>query len=429
MNQLSHGSQLPPHLGTVTLPAVALIGDNDVFLASEPHCTALAEVRAKPTAGTVNGAGRANGAEGRAKGAAGCQRLAALIESDRIEIVGAYKQSLETSGSTVLDDPASLSQAIVHGSQIVTDVVESVRAGAVLIDAHHELSPWMLGGNRTAKAMSTQDSLRADLTLFDAMVTSVTGHVGDSHDLLPWFAIAVRALNESINTRLTQAAVAQHGYLISRVHHAHLNERHRIARELHDRFGEGLSVALRQLELHELVGTDEPVRAAAANAKAREAIREGMRRLRAVTSDLQRCVPVMNLENALADYLDAIEADDVVLRLHVSGDEAWATYTVVDQSFLILREAIRNALTHGDPTIVLISVEITLHELHAWVEDNGRGFDSQQTPGSSDGSGLTSMRERMALLNGTISISSRLGHGSQVELLIPLPGPRDEQLT
>lgn len=413
MNQLSHVSQLPPHLGAVTLPAVALIGDN-----------VPAEVRAKPTAGIVNGTERANGATGR-------HRLAALIESDRLEIVGAYKQSLETSGSTVLDDPVSLSQAIMHGSQIVTDVVESVRGGAVLIDAHHKLSPWMLGENRTAKVMSTQDSLRADLTLFDAVVTSVTGHVGNAHDLLPWFAIAVRALNESINTRLTQAAVAQRGYLTKRVHHAHLIERHRIARELHDRFGEGLSVALRQLELHELVGTDEPVRAAAANAKAREAIREGMRRLRAVTSDLQRCVPVTNLGNALAGYLDAVEAADVVLRLHISGDEAWATHTVVDQSFLILREAIRNALTHGDPTIVLIGVEITLHELHAWVEDDGRGFDSQQTPapGSSGGSGLTSMRERMALLNGTISVSSRLGHGSQVELLIPLPGPGDEPLT
>jgi signal transduction histidine kinase len=361
----------------------------------------------------------------RTDNAADRQRFAGLIEMDRAEIVSAYRSTLETSGSLVIDDPIYLSRAIMQGSEIVTDVVESVRADAVLADRRHKLQPCVLGEKPAANTLSQQDSLRADATLFDAVVTSVTRHVAGSPELLPWFGVAVRALNESISRRLSEAAVAQHEYLLSRVHHAQLNERHRIARELHDRIGEGLSVALRQLELHELVGADEPVRAAAANAMARDAITEGMRRLRTVTSDLRQHDPVANLENALAAYLGSVEADDVVLRMRVSGDETWATHTVLDESFLILREAIRNALTHGDPAMVLIAVEITSHELQAWVEDDGRGFDSSQDQGSGRGSGLTSIRERTALLNGTISVSSRPGHGTRVEFLLPLPGPLD----
>jgi signal transduction histidine kinase len=114
------------------------------------------------------------------------------------------------------------------------------------------------------------------------------------------------------------------------------------------------------------------------------------------------------------------------VRLRVSGDETWASSTVLEEAFLIVREAIRNALRHGDPQLVLIGVALAPHELHAWVEDNGCGFTTSAHPVFT-GTGLASMRERAALLDGRLTIASAPGQGTQVELLVPLPGRRDDQ--
>ena len=114
------------------------------------------------------------------------------------------------------------------------------------------------------------------------------------------------------------------------------------------------------------------------------------------------------------------------VRLRVSGDESWASPAVVDEVFLILREAIRNAVRHGLPQRLLIGVALTPQELHAWVEDDGRGFVftgwGEQVFG---GVGLASMQERAALIEGRITIDSAPGQGTHVELSVPLPGRRD----
>ena len=190
-----------------------------------------------------------------------------------------------------------------------------------------------------------------------------------------------------------------------------------------------MSVALRQLELHELTSETDPPTPSPRAAMAKEAIAEAMRRLRVVTSDLRQ-ESVRSLERALIQYIDAAAGDvaaNADVRLRVSGDETWASPTIIDQAFLIIREAIRNALRHGTPRMVLIGVALAPHELRAWVEDDGCGFvpGPRRDPVSA-GTGLISMRERAALIGGRLTVSSIPGQGTYVELLVPLPGCRDE---
>jgi signal transduction histidine kinase len=201
-----------------------------------------------------------------------------------------------------------------------------------------------------------------------------------------------------------------------------MGERRRIARELHDRVGNGLSVAQRQLELLQDHGDKAPVP-------------ESMESLRAVICDL-RCEappgglpggplgsPLGSLEEALASYLEAVRADDVTPRLRVTGDETFVPQVVRDESFLIVCEAIRNALGHGAPGTVLVSVNIAPQELRAVVEDTGCGFDHATAP-PSGAMGLSSMRERAALLGGSVSVLSQPGRGTRIELVVPLPACR-----
>jgi signal transduction histidine kinase len=202
----------------------------------------------------------------------------------------------------------------------------------------------------------------------------------------------------------------------NRVYEARLDERRRIARELHDRLGEVLTVGLRQLDLDEIMGPEIPE---GQSVIAREVLVEAMRRLRLVTSGL-RDEPVTSFEKALADFLNRVCADADV-HLVVLGDETWAPAEVVDEAFLIVREALRNALTHGAPQSVVVGVEVTRRELRAWVDDDGRGFacgDEAESPAV--GTGLATMRERARLLGGTLAIVSKPGRGTSVELNVPL---------
>ena len=155
----------------------------------------------------------------------------------------------------------------------------------------------------------------------------------------------------------------------NRVQEARLDERRRIARELHDRLGEVLTVGLRQLDLDEITGPQIPE---GQSALAREVLVEAMRRLRLVTSGL-RDEPVTNFEKALAGFLNRVCADADV-HLVVIGDESWASAEIIDEAFLIVREALRNALTHGAPQSVVVGIEVTRRELRSWVDDDGKGF-------------------------------------------------------
>jgi signal transduction histidine kinase len=234
--------------------------------------------------------------------------------------------------------------------------------------------------------------------------------------------VAFFTLNRWVGRHIRSSSHDDMAEYANRVHEARLDERRRIARELHDRLGEVLKVGLRQLDIDEITGPQIPERQSRI---ARDALVEAMRRLRVVTSGL-RDEPVTSFEKALVDFLNRVCADTDV-HLVVIGDETWAPPQVIDEAFLIAREALRNALTHGDPHSVLVGMEVTRRQVRAWVDDDGTGFAcGDDGEFSAPGSGLATMRERAALLGGSLSVVSKPGRGTSIELTVPLHGNRHD---
>jgi len=352
------------------------------------------------------------------------ERFAALIRAERAAILASYAKCLEAMHGAAAE-PGARYLAMANGAEILADVMAKVRGSGAQIEDRYAMPASAACGDGRESQPNPADLLLEAVTFFDIAVSALAGHVRDDPGLLPCFVTAVRALNESITGRIREATLAYTGNLLERVEQAHVDERHRIARDLHDRLGEGMSAALRQLELHEITSEHGTLTPRPRVAMAKELLTEAMRRLRVVTNGLRQ-EPVRSLERALVQYLDSVAADADV-RLRVSGDEAWAPPTFVEETFLIIREAIRNALRHGIPQMVLIRVALAPYELHALVEDDGRGFG----PGQSavpviTGTGLASMRERACLMTGRLTIASIPGQGTRVELLVPLPGRRSE---
>jgi signal transduction histidine kinase len=93
---------------------------------------------------------------------------------------------------------------------------------------------------------------------------------------------------------------------------------------------------------------------------------------------------------------------------------------VEDTLYRLVQEALTNVVKHAGATEVSVSVVLEADRLEVNVEDNGRGIDPE---GSSSGYGLVGMRERAALVGGTIEIASEPGRGTRVSASIPLPRP------
>ena len=125
------------------------------------------------------------------------------------------------------------------------------------------------------------------------------------------------------------------------------------------------------------------------------------------------------LHVALENLLRASVEREVEYEVSVKGDDQSLSSHVRDQLYLILREGIRNAVTHSGSDRVEVTIDISPEEARASVADYGRGFEfNGHFP--EGGVGLRSMKERSALLAGTLEVTSETGKGTLAVVRIPL---------
>lgn len=349
------------------------------------------------------------------------RQAAELVDAHSYDILASYEANLRNAGHVIADSSEALSQAKAHAEEILADIITSLREGRVRVGPRHQFLARAIGATRAANGVHPQESLKAASLFFGATLSILSGLLSTSTDPLGAFSLAALALERSISVRIREAMNGYTDFLLNKVSDAQLEERRRIARELHDRLGHGISAAYRNLELFELYHDTDPVKAILKAENAEKAIKETMQNLRAVTSDLYSKEMAKGLEKALLHYLETAEVFGIDIFLQMGGGEHWAQPAVLDEVFLMVREASHNALRHAGASAVLVKVTITPHELRASVEDDGCGFDPARLS-ESGGVGLSSMRERAGMLDGTMQINSRKGVGTQVDFLIPLKG-------
>jgi signal transduction histidine kinase len=95
---------------------------------------------------------------------------------------------------------------------------------------------------------------------------------------------------------------------------------------------------------------------------------------------------------------------------------------VREQLFLVLREAVRNAVTHSGASKVSVEVITDKERIVGVVEDDGMGLERKPSSERPEVGGLAYMAERTSLLGGWCSIESAPGEGTRVEASFPLDG-------
>ncbi|MFD7069921.1 sensor histidine kinase [Streptomyces sp. NPDC059913] len=248
-------------------------------------------------------------------------------------------------------------------------------------------------------------------------------------------ATAVRGTRE-VRARLAaqEAALAQ-----ERAHRTVLEERARIARELHDVVAHHMSVISIQADAAPYRVADPPGELVAALADIRTGALEGLTELRRLLGVLRsEEAPGANSPKApqptldrLEDLLTGVRAAGLDVRAVTSGTRRPLPDGVELSAYRIVQEALSNTLRHAPGATARVELSYTPDALHLRVL-NGPGRRAvQPSPGA--GHGILGMRERAAMLGGELSAATTPDGGFEVTALLPAPtapaAPTDKEQT
>jgi signal transduction histidine kinase len=192
-------------------------------------------------------------------------------------------------------------------------------------------------------------------------------------------------------------------------------ERARIGRELHDDINQRLamlSLELEQLQQHH------------------PEIESSVQEIRKRTSEISNDVQILShdLHSSKLEYLGVVAgmkswckefAERHKIEINFGSDVANPVPLELGLSlFRVLQEALHNAIKHSGVKRIEVQLREESGEIHLTVSDSGRGFDVEAVK-QGKGLGLTSMRERVRLVNGTISIESKPMGGTTIHVRVP----------
>jgi signal transduction histidine kinase len=225
--------------------------------------------------------------------------------------------------------------------------------------------------------------------------------------------------------RLVAEQIERERHILSRAQErTRAHERRTIGRELHDRVAHTMGVVHQSLLLYEAYRQQDPEKAEEKLELAKRMSREAMKD----TRDLSQALSLseheeeeLELEAALSELLRDVVPPGMESKLSVVGDEGAVSDEVREQLFLVLREAVRNTVSHSGASKVSVEVRTDEERIVGVVEDDGRGFDRKSSERAEVG-GLAYMAERASLLGGTCSIESAPGEGTRVATSFRLDG-------
>jgi signal transduction histidine kinase len=222
---------------------------------------------------------------------------------------------------------------------------------------------------------------------------------------------------------LNRAKRAREQVAQRRAFEAVLGERSRLAREIHDSLAQGLTSISLQLECARDEVGRQPARAAEHVELARGMVRDSLREARRSVWNLR---PLALGEADLAGALRRIAAELTGQSTIACTHEIDGTPRPLppDHEGALLRigqEALTNAIRHAHPKRVAVQLRYTPECVTLCVRDDGRGFDvGAMATRAGSGFGLLGMRERAAVLAGSLAIDSKPGEGTEVSVTLPV---------
>ncbi|MGH9666388.1 MAG: sensor histidine kinase, partial [Bryobacteraceae bacterium] len=202
-----------------------------------------------------------------------------------------------------------------------------------------------------------------------------------------------------------------------------LNERARLAREIHDTLAQGFVGISSQLEAVAMKLNGDMTVARQHLELARKMARHSLTEARRSVTDLRApSLGDRDLPSALISSARRWAAgSSTPVEVDVSGEQRRLPEDVELNVLRIAQEAVNNALKHAGAATVWVDLRMEARRVLLRVKDDGRGFEPSRVFTAIDGHfGILGMRERAERLGGELDLSSEPGQGTQVEVRVPL---------
>lgn len=228
-------------------------------------------------------------------------------------------------------------------------------------------------------------------------------------------------LSFGIQTQRARVARAQKVRLLRE--EAEREEQKRLAATLHDGVGQSMQAVNLGLKRLQALASEDKQPTGELLDRVIDDVRGVIVELRTVTQELRPpFLERMGLAEAVRYWCKVLgERSGIDIHVVSNDDVVQLDERLKEQCFLILREALNNAINHAHATRIDVNLETPeTGWLKVRISDNGRGFDPGQTWEVPTGMGLSMMSERAASIGGHVEIHSASGEGTTVSTTAPL---------
>ncbi|WP_121611010.1 sensor histidine kinase [Mesobacillus foraminis] len=199
-------------------------------------------------------------------------------------------------------------------------------------------------------------------------------------------------------------------------------ERKRLSREIHDGPAQMLANVMMRSDLIEKIYKERSGEEAIAEIRSlKKMVRSALYEVRRIIYDLRpMALDDLGLVPTLKKYLQTIEEYHKTTKIqfvNIGEDRRLpAKYEVA--LFRLIQESVQNAFKHANANLIQVKLEIKNCVISVIIKDDGNGFDQEKTKPESFG--ILGMKERVELLDGEISIDSKVGSGTLVMIQVPV---------
>ena len=219
------------------------------------------------------------------------------------------------------------------------------------------------------------------------------------------------------------AALGVHRFRLRQIHarfEGILEERNRVARELHDTIIQGCGGVSALLEASATVGEADPAMKQGLLEGARTQIRSTIDEARRVVWDLRQSPATEGeLTATVAKLAEQLSQEShIPIAFSTAGTRRAVEHAIEHDLVMVARESLSNAVRHAAATRVQLQLSFGTRELRMQVDDDGCGFDTS-TPANGH-YGIIGMRERIEHLGGKFVLRSGPGEGTHLAVAVPL---------
>ena len=277
-------------------------------------------------------------------------------------------------------------------------------------------------GYRTSSLIGVPLMTKGEMIGVIEVLNKRSGEKFDEQDLDTLSALAGQAAIAIVNARLYSQIREERDRMLGIEEEVHK----KLARDFHDGPAQTLASLIMDVEFIQKLLHREPSKVEAELLQLKEKATKAMHQARTTMFELRPLVlETEGLKAALEYYVKQLrKTENVSIHLQVEGLEERLPHRVEDIVFAIVREALSNIKKHAKADNIWLTVIHKRMELLTTIQDDGQGFNVEEVEISyaTRGSiGLLNLYERAEMLGGRISIESAPGHGTTVNLMVPLP--------